>query len=63
MSRAAEARKVELEQEVGKPLPACYECGTPRPLLWSYASKGQFVGRALCEACFENAVTQDAGGR
>jgi hypothetical protein len=63
MSRAAEAYWLEEECEVGKPLPRCYECGTPRPLLWSYASKGQFVGRALCEVCFGNAVKQDAGGR
>jgi hypothetical protein len=63
MSRAAEAHKVETEQEIGKPLPACFECGTPRPLLWSYASKGQFVGRALCEHCLERAIADDGEAR
>jgi hypothetical protein len=58
MSRIVKAHEGATEQEVGKSLPACYECGTPRPLLWSFAGKGEYVGCALCESCLANAMKE-----
>jgi hypothetical protein len=58
MSRIGEAHEGATEREVGRPLPACYECGTQRPLLWSFAPKGEYVGRALCELCLAKAMKE-----
>jgi hypothetical protein len=56
MSR--ESNAAPLDDRVIEPnlWPRCYDCGIPRPLLFSYVARGESMGRARCEACLAAAM-------